>query len=326
MIKIKIEKHSFPFKEPFSITGHTFTASDTIRVVIEEDAYVGRGEAIGAYYMNETANSMEAQLNAVLHKMPFGVNRDSIQALLPSGGALNALDCALWDLTVKRMGKSIWTLLKINPRPLSSVATIGIDSPEAMGEAAKKFAQYCNLKIKLSNEDPIARLEAIRAARPDATLIVDVNQGWTFEELKEYTPFAKKLGIAMIEQPLPRGGDAELEGYNSAVPLGADESCLDSSEYETAARRYDVINIKLDKCGGLTEGLKIVNLAKRDGKGLMVGNMCGSSLSMAPSYVIGQFCQYIDIDGPLLLKQDIENALHYGDGGVVTVPTPQLWG
>ena len=322
MTKINIEKHSFSFHAPFVITGHTFTASDTVRVIVEEEGYVGRGEAIGAYYQNETADSMATQLEDVVSKARAGINRESAQTLLPSGGALNALDCALWDLAVKRMGISIWELLKMTPKPLSSVATIGIASPDDMGEAATKLAQYRNLKVKLSNEGPIARLEAIRAARPDATLIVDVNQGWTFEELKEYTPAAERLGIAMIEQPLPRGGDEELEGYKSAVPLGADESCLDSSEYETAARRYDVINIKLDKCGGLTEGLKIVELAKRDGKGLMVGNMCGSSLSMAPSYVIGQFCQFVDLDGPLFLTQDIEHGLHYGDGGVVSIPTP----
>jgi len=325
-LKIKIEKHSFPFKTPFAITGYTFTASDTVRVILEDDGFIGRGEAMGVYYENESADSIAAQLEAVADTVAAGITRELAQDLLPPGGARNALDCALWDLAVKQAGTSIWDMLKIAPRPLSSVATIGINSPEVMGEVAKNFAQYCNLKVKLSNDDPIARLEAIRAARPDATLIVDVNQGWTFEELKEYTPAAERLGIAMIEQPLPRGADDALEGYKSAVPLGADESCLDVSEYETAARRYDVINIKLDKCGGLTEGLKIVEMAKRDGKGLMVGNMCGSSLSMAPAYVIGQFCQFIDIDGPLFLIQDIENALQYGDGGVVTVPTPQLWG
>ncbi len=173
---------------------------------------------------------------------------------------------------------------------------------------------------------PIMKLEAIRKARPDANLIVDVNQGWSFNELKDYTPAAERLGIAMIEQPLPRGGDAELEGYKSPIPLCADESCLDVSEYETAARRYDVINIKLDKCGGLTEGLKLVELALQDSKGLMIGNMMGSSLSMAPSYVIGQYCRFVDIDGPLFLKQDIDNALEYYDGGTVSIPIPALWG
>ena len=195
-----------------------------------------------------------------------------------------------------------------------------------MAAKARNYEKYPNLKVKLSADQPIERLEAIRAARPDANLIVDVNQGWSFEELKEYTPHCKKLGLAMIEQPLERGKDDMLEGYKSDVPLGADESCLDSNEYEQNARRYDVINIKLDKCGGLTDALKIVKMAQRDNKGLMVGNMTGSSLGMAPSYVVGQFCQFVDIDGPLFLEQDIENALDYADGGIASLPTPALWG
>lgn len=325
-MKIKIETISFPLKAPFAITGYVFTTTDTVRVTLEDQGFVGHGETIGIYYKNETAASMAAQLEAVASQVTGDLTLDMVQELLPLGGARNALDCALWDLEAKRGGTSVWNMLNITPKPLVSVATIGIDSPEAMGQAAAGFGQYPHLKIKLSGDDPIIRLEAIRATRPDAKLIVDVNQGWTFDELKEYTPAAEKLGVSMIEQPLKRGGDEELEGYKSVVPLGADESCLDSIEYETVASRYDVVNIKLDKCGGLTEGLKIVKLAQRDGKGLMIGNMTGTSLSMAPAYVIGQFCQFVDIDGPLFVKQDVENALHYGDGGIVSIPTPALWG
>ena len=321
-----LERHSFPLKAPFAITGHTFTTSDTIRVVLERDGVRGRGEAAGVYYQGESPDSIAAQLEAVAARVTADMTGDAIHALLPAGGARNALDCAVWDYRSKRVGVSIWQLLAITPRPLSSVATIGIDTPQAMGEAARRLSRYPDLKIKLDGDDPIARLEAIRAARPEASLIVDVNQGWSFDELKEYTPAARRLGVAMIEQPLPRGGDQELEGFSSVVPLGADESCLDVSEYETAARRYDVINIKLDKCGGLSAGLKLVELARRDGKGLMVGNMVGSSLAMAPAYVIGQYCQYVDIDGPLLLDRDIDDGLRYGDGGTVSVPSPALWG
>ncbi len=325
-MKMHIEKHAFPLKSPFVITGYVFEETKAVWVTLEDDGCVGRGEAIGAYYRDENVETMVAQLEAVNEQISADLTQDMIQDLLPPGGARNALDCAFWDLQAKRAGQSIWSLLSVEPKPLSSVATIGIGSPEAMGEAARQFAQYPNLKIKLSGDDPIARLTAIRAARPDANLIVDVNQGWSFDELQAYTPGAQKLGIAMIEQPLPRGKDEELEGFQSPVPLGADESCLNVSEYEAAARRYDVINIKLDKCGGLSEGLKLVQLAQRDGKGLMVGNMTGSSLSMAPAYVIGQFCQYIDIDGPLFLQQDIDEALQYGEGGMVSIPSPVLWG
>ncbi|HFB65409.1 MAG TPA: dipeptide epimerase [Aeromonadales bacterium] len=325
-MKIKIEKRPIPLRSPFVITGHTFRSADTIQVTLEDESHVGRGEALGVYYNNETMDSMQSQLQEVSANLTADTSADQIQSLLPPGGARNALDCALWDLQAKRSGISIWKRLKITPKPLATVATIGIDSPEAMASAALTYMKYTHLKIKLSSDEPITKLEAIRKARPAAKLIVDVNQGWSFEELKEYVPVAAKLGVAMIEQPLVRGMDEMLEGYRSRVPLGADESCLDSSEYATAARRYDVINIKLDKCGGLTEALKIVKLAERDGKGLMVGNMTGSSLSMAPAYVIGQFCQFVDIDGPLFLKEDIEHALDYGDGGMVSIPSASLWG
>jgi L-alanine-DL-glutamate epimerase-like enolase superfamily enzyme len=180
--------------------------------------------------------------------------------------------------------------------------------------------------VKLDAHQPIERLTAIRAARPEATLVIDVNQGWSMAELETYTPELGNLGVAMIEQPLPRGSDSELEGYHSPIPLGADESCLDLSEYEEAASRYDVINIKLDKCGGLTEALAIAQRARAEGKDLMVGNMTGTSLSMAPSHVIGQFCRFVDIDGPLLLASDIAGGLDYLPGGVVAPPEPQLWG
>ncbi len=332
-MKLTIEKIALPYKAPFVITGYTFTSADTVRVTLEEDgptgrgeALTGRGEAFGIYYADETMGSMAEQLESVADQVAAGITRQALQNLLPPGGARNALDCALWDLEAKRTGKSVWELLDITPRPLSTVCTIGIDDPEAMGEAARRAARFSNLKIKLSNDDPVARLKAIRAARPDAKLIIDVNQGWSFSELKEYLPVAQKLGIDMIEQPLPRGDDEALEGFKSVIPLGADESCLNITEYETAARRYDVINIKLDKCGGLTEGLKIVKLAQRDGKGLMVGNMSGSSLAMAPGFVIGQFCQFVDLDGPLLLAKDVQNGMHYGEGGVVSVPNQTLWG
>jgi len=326
MMRIKIENFPMILKSHFTITGHTFTSSDTVRVTLQDKGIVGRGEGLGIFYKNESAASIIQQLEQVRHSIHSGISFDDVQKLLPPGGARNALDCALWDLDVKRNKTTIWNKLNIAPKKLVTVATIGIDTPNKMATAAQEYNQFPKLKIKLSNDAPIERLEAIRHARPDATLIVDVNQGWTFDELKKYTPAVKKLGIVMIEQPLPRGADDVLEDYRSDVPLGADESCLNLSEYESAALKYDVINIKLDKCGGLTEAMKIAKCALHDGKGLMVGNMLGSSLSMAPSYVIGQLCQFVDIDGPLFLKADIDDALTYSDGGVVSLPSQALWG
>lgn len=323
---IKLETVSFPLKEPFVITGHTFTSTDTVRVTLEKDGIIGRGEAIGSYYLDETADSMLSQLTSVLPELEAGLDRDKIQDVLPSCGARNALDCAYWDLAAKLAGRRVWQMLDLEVKPLTTVCTIGIGTAHYMADKASAYQAFPNLKIKLDNDQPIEKLEAIRRARPDANLIIDVNQGWSFEELKEYAPQCAKLEIAMIEQPLARGGDDVLAGYSSPVPLGADESCLSLAEYADAANKYDVINIKLDKCGGLTEGLAIADRAQRDGKGLMVGNMTGSSLSMAPSFIVGQLCAFVDIDGPLLIAQDIKYGLDFQEGGLVNPPSPELWG
>ncbi len=325
-MRYQIEAHSFDLGQPFVITGHTWTHADAVWVTLEQDGAVGRGEGLSVYYLGETQASMVAQLESVRAQVERGITRAELQQLLPAGGARNALDCALWDLECKLSGQRIWQLVGIEPKQLVTVATVGIGTPTAMAARAQEFARYPNLKIKLDAHDPIERLAAIRESRPDATLVVDANQGWSFEQLKRWLPELVDFEIAMIEQPLARGNDAELEGFESPIPLGGDESCLTLSEYEQAARRYDVINIKLDKTGGLTEALLLAERARLDGKRLMVGNMTGTSLSMAPAYVIGQFCDFVDIDGPLLLAQDIADGLSYLGGGIVEPPAAALWG
>ncbi|WP_439107857.1 dipeptide epimerase [Congregibacter sp.] len=325
-MKITIDIVAYPMEVPFAITGHVFYDTETVRVTLEHGGVVGRGESVGTYYLNETAVSMKNDLEAVIGKVDSHTTPESLQDLMPLCGARNALDCALWDLKVKQAGKRIWDLLDITPKELITVFTIGMEEPAVMAERAAAARQFPQLKIKLDADRPIERLEAIRAARQDATLVIDVNQGWSFDELKDYLPSCQKLDIAMIEQPLPRGDDACLEGFKSPVPLGADESCLGMSEFEIAAQRYDVLNIKLDKCGGLSEGLALVRAAQEKNMQLMVGNMTGTSLSMAPSYVIAQFCRFVDIDGPLLLAHDIENGLEYRAGGTVGLPSVALWG
>lgn len=325
-MRFTVEKRSYPLASPFVITGHRWVNSDGVWVTLEHDGALGRGEGIGVYYLGETQDSIAAQLESVRAEVESGITRAELAQLLPAGGARNALDCALWDLECKQAGETIWHRLGVAARELVTVATVGIGTPEEMAEKALLFGRYPHLKIKLDRNDVIARLTAIREARPDATLVIDVNQGWCFDELKGYLPQLVEFEIAMIEQPLPRGEDAELEGFSSPIPLGGDESCLTLVEYEQAASRYDVINIKLDKTGGLTEALALAERARSEGKRLMVGNMTGTSLSMAPSFVIGQFCDFVDIDGPLLLARDIEGGLHYREGGVVSVPAPQLWG
>ena len=325
-MKMTVETVRRPLAAPFVITGYTFTHLDAVWLTLEHDGAIGRGEGVGMYYLGETPETMSLELESVRDAVESGATRIDIQSLLPRGGARNALDCAYWDLECKTAGKTIWQVLDIAPQALVTVATIGMGTPEEMAAKARAFAEYPQLKVKLDTHQPIERLAAIRTARPEATLVIDVNQGWSMAELEIYTPELANLGVAMIEQPLPRGSDAELEGYRSPIPLGADESCLDLSEYEEAAARYDVINIKLDKCGGLTQALAIAERARAEGKDLMVGNMTGTSLSMAPSHVIGQFCRFVDIDGPLLLASDIAEGLTYGEGGWVDPPRPTLWG
>ena len=317
---------TLPLERPFAITGHTFTNLEAVVVTLTKDGNVGRGEGDGVYYLGETQQSMLQELEDVRSRVEAGITREELQEMMQAGGARNALDCALWDLEAKTSGERIWKLFGMQPKTLNTVATVGMGTPSEMAQRALEFSNYPNLKIKLDNQDPIGRLEAIRKARPDAKLVIDVNQGWEYQELIDYLPELERLEVAMIEQPLRRAGDERLEELDSPIPIGADESCLTLDEYHQVKNRYQVINIKLDKSGGLTEALKIVNAARKDGKQLMVGNMTGSSLSMAPAYVIGQFCSFVDIDGPLLLDKDIEHGLHYLDAGVVGLPSAELWG
>lgn len=312
--------------QPFRISGFEWINSRCLVVEIGENGFIGRGEAQGVFYLDETAESIFEQAHAVADEIRKGISRADLQHLLPAGGARNAIDCALWDLECKQAGKTIWQLTGIDPKPVTTVYTIGLeDTPAAMAAKAAAAADAPILKIKLSSHMPYEKLAAIRAARPDAVLVVDANQGWSFEQLQEVLPKCVDLNLTMIEQPLARGGDEQLEGFDSPITLAADESCLHTGELETAARRYSMINIKLDKTGGLTEALRLAKAAKAKGCKLMVGNMVGTSLSMAPSFVVAQLCDFVDIDGPLLLKYDQPNGLEYNNG-VVRGFDPALWG
>ncbi len=325
-MKMSLHIEEWELTQPFRISNHEWINSRGIVVQLAVDGAVGRGEAQGVFYMDETAESLFEQVHEVAADIRRGISLEDLQELLPPGGARNAVDCALWDLECKRSGRSIWELTGITPEPVTTVFTIGLEStPEAMAEKAAAAVAAPLLKIKLSGHQPYEKLAAIRAARPDAALVVDANQGWNFEQLKEVIPKCVDLELDMIEQPLPRGDDDMLEGFDSPIILAADESCLHTGELETAARRYGMINIKLDKTGGLTEALKLAKAARRAGCKLMVGNMSGTSLSMAPAFVVAQLCDFVDIDGPLLLKYDQPHGLVYQNGIVDTVHSA-LWG
>lgn len=326
MMTMNVETERWELSQPFRITGQEWTHSACIVVELREGGHTGRGEAQGVSYLGETTDTMQAQLAAVAARIEQGITRDELQALLPRGGARNAVDCALWDLEAKRSNTTIWSLCGIEPGPVTTVFTIGLEAtPDEMAAKAAAAGKYPVLKVKLNADQPCERLAAIRAARPDARIVVDANQGWDLALLEEVLKRCADLNLDMIEQPLPRGADAELEGFRSPITLAADESCQDCAELADAVKRYDMINIKLDKTGGLTEALKLARQARDSGCKLMVGNMLGTSLSMAPSFVVAQLCDFVDIDGPLLMKRDRAHGMQY-DAGVVSVFSPQLWG
>jgi L-alanine-DL-glutamate epimerase-like enolase superfamily enzyme len=310
---------------PFRITGRSFEAFDCAVVELAGDGFSGRGEGLGVYYTDDQIAVVLAQLERVGGRVQDGVGRAELLHLLPPGGARNAIDAALWDLEAKVAGKTAWDLAGVADRPVETVCTIGIESePEAMGEKAAR-APHPLLKVKLDGDRPVERIEVIRKRRPDARIVVDANQGWTFDQLKDVAGPMHRLGVLFIEQPLPRGKDECLEGFAAPLPLCADESCLHLGELDAAALRYQMINIKLDKCGGLTAGFALARAARARSLGLMVGCMGGTSLAMAPAHVLAQVCDFADIDGPLLLKNDRLGGFRY-ESGRVTPGSGFCWG
>ena len=311
---------------PFRISRNTWHSFDGIVCEIGQDGLIGRGEALGVYYMGERNETMLADIESVRIDLQDGANREDLLDLLPHGGARNAADAALWDLESKLTGKSAWAMAGVVTDPIETVFTIGLEAePEEMATKAAAATDMNLFKVKLNNDRPVERIAAIRDARADARLVVDVNEGWTFEQLQEVAPQLKQLGVSMIEQPLKRGEDEVLEGYTPPLPLCGDESCLHLGELDQAAERYQMINIKLDKCGGLTHGLLLAKAARDRGLGVMVGCMGGTSLAMAPSHVLAQLCDFVDIDGPLLLRNDRLGGFVY-KRGFASIPDAPFWG
>ena len=324
--RISVRTETWPALLPFRITNVTFDEFPLIVCEIEEDGLTGRGEALGVYYFDETPVSMSAQIDGIAKQLAAGADRQELLGLLPPGGARFAVDSALWDLEARLGGFSVWTAAGVDARPVETVFTIGLEAePGDMAAKAAAARGYTLLKVKLDSDRPAERIAAIRAARPDVRIIIDANQGWSFDQLRLVAPELHELGVLMIEQPLPRGGDAALQNYSSPIPLCADESCLHLGELEPIAARYQMINIKLDKTGGLTHALELAKAARSRGLRLMVGCMGGTSLSMAPSHVLAQLCDFVDIDGPLLIGRDRPGGLVY-DGGTVSLPSARFWG
>ena len=324
--ELSVHVESWEALIPFRISRAEWNTFECVVCEIGSDGLIGRGEALGVYYLGETNDSMLADIEAAREAIEGGVSRDGLLDTMPHGGARHAVDAALWDLEAKLSGKSAWTLADVPADPIETVFTIGLEAePGQMGAKAAAAKDLTLFKVKLNNDRPVERIAAIRDARADARLVVDVNEGWDFAQLREFAPEMERLGVSMIEQPLKRGADAELERYEAPLPLCGDESCLHLGELEQAAGRYQMINIKLDKCGGLTHGLALARAAKDRGLGVMVGCMGGTSLSMAPSHVLAQLCDFVDIDGPLLLKNDRLGGLVY-DRGIASLPDGPFWG
>ncbi len=325
-IGVTVGVETWPFDKPFRISGVTWSEMRSLLVNLDSGAAIGRGEAQGVYYRNETPESMIDQLAAIQDEVAAGLDRDALRDLLPPGGARNALDCALWELESHRTGQPVCVLAGIErTRPLVTTWTIGADAPDVMARDAMAYAAAKAIKLKLTGDGLDGdRVRAVRAARPDVWLGVDANQGLDRAGLEALIPVFVDAGVSLIEQPLPVGRDAELDGLDCPIPLAADESVQGLADLPALQGRYDVVNIKLDKCGGLTEGLAMARAAPDFGLKIMVGNMCGTSLAMAPSFVLGQLCDVVDLDGPLLLGRDRSIAVSYNDG-LVDCPDG-LWG
>ncbi len=322
-MKLSAVPEVFPLLRPFVLSRGGRTEARVLTVTAETDGVEGRGECVPYARYGE---SMESVTGAI-DELPEGLDRGYLQTLLPPGAARNAVDCALWDMEAKRIGRPVWEMagLTAPPAPVVTAFTISLDAPEAMRAEAARRAARPLLKVKLGGEADIARIEAVRAGAPAARLIIDANEGWTPEFYAEIAPRLVALGVEMVEQPLPAGADDALGDMARPLPVCADESCHDRSTLPSLAGKYDMVNVKLDKAGGLTEALLTRDAARAAGFGVMVGCMVGSSLAMAPAMLLAQDADIVDLDAPLLLAADRDHPLVY-DAAFVHPPTPELWG
>jgi L-alanine-DL-glutamate epimerase-like enolase superfamily enzyme len=313
--------------EPFRISGYVFEETDAVVVTLDDGAHRGRGEASGVYYLGDNAAQMVAAIQASRAAIEAGIDRAGLQRLLPPGGARNAIDCALWDLEAHRTGKEVWELAGLPaPKPLITTFTLGAGDPSVMAAGANKYTHARALKMKLTGEleRDIARVQAVRRARPHTWLGVDANQGYDILELDQLLSALVEADVSLLEQPLKRGRESDLDGFTSPIPIAADESALSLGDVAGLVGRFSVVNIKLDKCGGLTEGLAMAHEAKRLGLSVMVGNMVGTSLAMAPAFVLGQLCDIVDLDGPIFLAHDRSPAISYDEG--LAWCSDKVWG
>ncbi len=330
-MRITVEAERWPYRTPFRIARGVEEALDVLLVTVGDGrGHAGRGEAAGVDYAGETIDSMRAQLAAAESALAAVVEaaaaRAELQRLLPPGGARNALDCALWDLEAKATGVSVWSRLGLDPpHRVITCLTLGMDAIGTMTRAARAARELPVLKVKVNAEQHLEAVRAVHEASPGASILIDPNQSWSIALLNELAPELGSLGVVLIEQPLPGDAQGDLGAYRGPIPLAADESCADRASLAALSRSYRYVNIKLDKAGGLTEGLALAGAARAAGYGIMVGCMAGTSLAMAPGMVIAQEAKFVDLDGPLLHASDRTPGIEYRNG-VMQVPPRELWG
>ena len=327
-LTMSVATQTLRLAEPFRIAGHVFDTSDIIVVTLRRGSAVGRGEASGVFFLNEGVAQMQQTLEDARSAIEAGEGREALCAILPPGGARNAVDCALWELEAQEADKPVWALAGLDqPKPLRTTFTLGADSPDAMAHKARAYDHARSIKIKLTGDLDldIDRVRAIRDARPDAWLGIDGNQGFRKDQLPRLIPALVETGVSLIEQPLARDRDQDLEGLDSPIPVAGDESLLCLDDIAGAVGRFQVVNIKLDKCGGLTDALAIREWCQQNQKLIMVGNMLGSSLAMAPALVVAQGADFVDLDGPMWQQCDVERSLEI-DQGCIQPPHSHLWG
>jgi L-Ala-D/L-Glu epimerase len=324
--RLSVTRRAYGLAQPFAIARGSKTVAEVVIAEIFDGDFRGRGECVPYPRYGESVDSVIATLEAMKGAVFSGLDRNDLQRAMPAGAARNALDCAFWDLDAKRNDRRVADLAGIGvPQPLVTAYTLGLDSPERMGAAAAANRHRPLLKLKLTGDGDIARVAAVRHAAPQARLIVDANEGWQERHLREVMPALAELGVALIEQPLPAAADDALAQLPHPVPICADESCHTRADLDRLQGKYDAVNIKLDKAGGLTEALALAEAAALRGFTIMVGCMIATSLAMAPAMLVAQRAQIVDLDGPLLLAADRVPGLRY-EGSLVYPPERGLWG
>jgi L-alanine-DL-glutamate epimerase-like enolase superfamily enzyme len=316
----------WPLASPFRISRGVRTVAEVVTVELRQGAASGIGEAVPYARYGETPDSVLAQIRSLHAALERGATRADIARLLPAGAARNAVDCALWDLEAALAGTDVADMLGAPPlRPITTALTISLDTPERMREAAASLGNADLVKVKVNADNPEAALRAVRAAVPSARLIVDPNESWTLPILERLQPLLAELQVTFVEQPLPAGDDACLQGFEARVPICADESCHTAADLDGLVGRYGIVNIKLDKTGGLTEALGLLDQARSRGFGVMVGCMISTSLSIAPAFHVAARADFADLDGPLWIKDDRPGGVRL-EGGRLLPPGAGFWG